>query len=126
MSVVLPRLKKALIVSCIAGLFALTLSACAAEAEPEPVGEWGKQVRETPHLALTDDSEVRGSDGCNQLSGTWTVEEATVTFGAMATTLIACPDVDTWLSALETAEVDGDTLTIFDKDGNKVGVLERQ
>lgn len=119
-------LKTPLIAGFLACVMALALSACAAEAEPDPVGEWGAQTRETPHLAFTDDGKVSGSDGCNQLAGTWKAEGSKVTFGQMASTLAGCMDVDTWLLALDTAEIDGDTLTVFDEHGQEIGTLKRQ
>ena len=40
--------------------------------------------------------------------------------------MMLCEGVDTWLSALVTGEVDGDTLTILDIDGNEIGTLAKQ
>ena len=44
----------------------------------------------------------------------------------MATTMMMCEDVDDWLARLHTGAVDGDALTIFNIDGQEIGVLDRQ
>ena len=38
---------------------------------------------------------------------------------------MACPDVDTWLSELDTARLDRDTMHILDDSGEEIGSLER-
>ena len=48
-----------------------------------------------------------------------------LTFENVASTLMACADVDTWLSALDTATIDGSTMTVFDESGDEIGTLER-
>jgi heat shock protein HslJ len=41
------------------------------------------------------DGKLTGNDGCNQLTGTATVTDDTVSFGDLASTKMACPGVDT-------------------------------
>ena len=40
--------------------------------------------------------------------------------------MMACLDVDDWLSRLRTGTVDGDEMTIFNIDGGEIGLLARQ
>ncbi len=66
-----------------------------------------------------------GTDGCNRLRGSWSDDGETITFSNVASTRMACPDVDTWLSALATGTIAGETLTVFDVSGTEIGTLER-
>jgi hypothetical protein len=43
----------------------------------------------------------------------------------MSSTLMACEDVDAWLSRLASARVDGDRLVVLDSSGAQIGTLER-
>lgn len=109
-----------------AAVLALSLSACAQQASA--YGTWGtpdsKQQGE-PGLQLGEDGKVSGTDGCNRLMGTFEVKGDTVTFGALASTMMFCEGVDTWLGKAVTATVKGDQLTIFDQDKSKIGTLKR-
>ena len=91
---------------------------------PSPVGIWGEP--DGPHLDLGEDGRLSGSDGCNRLMGTWEAEGQTVEFVGVATTMMACLDIDDWLSRLRTGTVDGDEMTIFNIDGGEIGLLARQ
>ena len=113
-------------------LAATLLTACAGNpggepTEPvDPVGTWGDAATaDEPSLVLGDDGALTGTDGCNRLIGTWAAEADTVTFVEVASTRMMCEGVDTWLSALATGTVDGDTLTVFDESGEEIGTLER-
>jgi len=72
-----------------------------------------------PTLELTD-TDVSGTGGCNTFSGTYTTDGDTISFGPLASTMMACePPVmeqeTVYLAALDGATaytVDGDTLTI--------------
>ena len=91
----------------------------------DPVGTWGSTAAQAPNLTFTEDGNVTGTDGCNRLTGSWTADGDTVEFGEIASTLMACVDVDTWLSGAKTATVDGDTLLVEDEGGSQIGTLER-
>jgi heat shock protein HslJ len=111
---------------------AAALTACAGNAgtggsDPDdPVGTWGDaKAAGEPSLVLASDGKLSGTDGCNQLSGAWTDDEDTITFDNVASTMMACEDVDTWLSKLSTGTVSGDTLTVYDTRGKEIGTLER-
>lgn len=114
----------------IAAVAALGLSGCQvygvdAPAPPNPVGIWGTaETAGLPFLAFTADGTVSGSDGCNQLTGEWEVEGTTIDFSDMASTLMACEGVDTWLSALDAATISGETMTILDDADKQIGTLK--
>lgn len=91
----------------------------------DPVGTWGSTAAQAPNLTFTEDGNVTGTDGCNRLTGSWTADGDTVEFGEIASTLMACVDVDTWLSGAKTATVDGDTMVVRDEGGSEIGTLER-
>lgn len=91
----------------------------------DPIGTWGSTAAQAPNLTFTEDGNVSGTDGCNRLTGSWTAEGDTVDLGTMASTLMACADVDTWLSGARTATVDGDTLVVRDEGGSEIGTLDR-
>ena len=89
-------------------------------------GTWGTpDATGTPGLQLNGDDSVSGTDGCNRLVGTWSMSGDTIEFGTLASTLMACEGVDTWLNGASTATVDGSTMTVQDADGSEIGTLER-
>jgi len=48
------------------------------------------QQREASLIFHTDQNRVTGSGGCNQLTGTYTLEGRTLRFGGIASTRMAC------------------------------------
>lgn len=100
----------------------IPLSGCASS-DPSPVGTWGDL--DIAYLELGEDGALSGSDGCNRLAGSWEAEGTTVTFVGVATTMRACMDVDDWLSRLDTGAVGRDEMTVFNVDGEQIGVLGR-
>ena len=79
-------------------------------------------------LAFTADGAASGSSGCNQFSGSYTVDGATLTFGQLATTMRACEapasTVETAvlanLAAVRTFTASAGTLELFDESGTAV------
>ena len=68
-------------------------------------GEWTQTDSEPPvYLELAEDGGLTGSDGCNQLTGSWEVDGTEVDFGDLAATMMACEDVDTWLSGADVGD----------------------
>lgn len=112
----------------------LLLSGCAGDqgddrgGSVDPTGTWGDTADTTaPSLVIEDGGDLTGTDGCNQLTGTWTVDESDhVQFHNVASTRMACEGVDTWLEGLSQATVADDTLTVLDQDGSEIGTLERE
>ncbi|HWL01581.1 MAG TPA: META domain-containing protein [Microbacteriaceae bacterium] len=116
------------------GALALTfsLAGCAPATPSGPggdassaVGTWGSDAQGEPNLSLTEDGKLSGTDGCNRLTGSWTQDGATVDFGQVASTMMFCEGVDTWLIDLSTGTVEGSTLHILDADGVEIGTLSR-
>ena len=93
----------------------------------DAAGTWGDPSEEgSPYLELEDGGSFSGSDGCNNLTGSWSVDEGEqVLFEDVASTMKACEDVDDWLSGLSAATVSGDTMTVLGQDGAEIGQLER-
>lgn len=110
-------------------LAAAGLSSCADSAGapvPSVEGTWGNTSDSSaPSLDFASDGRVTGTDGCNRLMGRWTQDGTEVTIIDLAATMMFCQDVDTWLSAAFTAEIDGETLAVFNEDGEPIGTLER-
>jgi len=88
-------------------------------------GTWGTDAEGEPQLVLGEDGSLSGTDGCNRLSGSWTQDGATVDFGQVASTMMFCEGVDTWLVDLATGTVEGSTLHVLDADGVEIGTLTR-
>lgn len=63
--------------------------------EGQPVTMADNQAREAYFILKMKDNRVEGFAGCNTFNGTYTLEEgARIRFSKIATTLMACPDVD--------------------------------
>lgn len=89
-------------------------------------GSWGNtEDSGMPSLVFESGGRVNGTDGCNTLLGRWDQEGSSVELTDVTSTLIGCPGVDTWLSEAAAAEVDGETLSLFNSDGDPIGTLER-
>lgn len=109
----------------VAATAALGLAACSAAA-PSVVGTWGDaESQGEPSLTFDEDGSYSGSDGCNRVMGSWEADGKTVDLGVMASTLMFCEGVDTWLSQGASAEIDGTTLIVLDEGGEQLGSLER-
>lgn len=105
----------------------LALSGCGASAGSSLIGVWGDpSATRMPSLELREDRSFSGTDGCNRLVGTWKVSGDRIEFGPIASTLMACEGVDTWLVGAATATVDGSTMTVKDQGGKAIGTLERR
>jgi heat shock protein HslJ len=89
------------------------------------VGTWGTNDASQPHLVITEDGRFSGGDGCNALVGSWELDDEGIDFESTATTLMACPGATQQLGALDSATVDGDSLTVLDEAGNVLVVLPR-
>ncbi|HEY1104697.1 MAG TPA: META domain-containing protein [Agromyces sp.] len=91
------------------------------------VGTWGDASdASSPSLSLAADGTLTGTDGCNLLTGRWEDQgPGRIEFDDVASTRMACEGVDTWLSGLDEATIDGDTMTVLGDDDVELGVLER-
>ncbi|MDX1804012.1 MAG: META domain-containing protein [Alcanivorax sp.] len=86
--------------------------------------------RRPAHLVLQDDGKLHGNTGCNNLNGHFQHQDDQLTFSGLATTRMACNGSGNheaaFLQALrETvrAEIDGQLLTLFNKQGKPVASL---
>ena len=103
-----------------------TATTSATNVAEEIIGVWGDEVTAgQPHLEFTEDSTVNGSDGCNGISSTYTVQDDRIDVAQFVSTLKACEGVDDWLRGIRAVELDGDALVVFDASGERIGELER-
>jgi heat shock protein HslJ len=108
----------------------LAIAGCATNAgpgaAPDPIGTWGAPSESTePSIVLAADGTLTGTDGCNRLTGAWSMDGTTVTFEHVATTRMFCEGVDTWLSELAAATIADETMTVLDESGAEIGTLPR-
>jgi heat shock protein HslJ len=81
-----------------------------------------------PVLTLSDDGEMSVSTGCNDGAGSWERDGDTISFGEIASTMMACEEelsaqqaaIFAALEGAETFEVSPEQLTLLDADGNMV------
>lgn len=106
-------------------LTATVLAACAPSNASDYAGTWTSDHPSGTSLDLKDGGDLSGDDGCNTLTGQWSEEKGTITFSELASTRMACADVDAWLSKAATARPDGDSLNVYDTAGTQIGVLDR-
>lgn len=138
------NLARTLVGVAMLGILALTATACASEtdggaptstpsgdavpgdaASTELLGLWGDDSTGMPHLEFTADGQVHGSDGCNGIVTTYTVEGDRIELATFVSTLKACMGVDDWLRGVRAAQVDGDVLVVMDAAGERLGELPR-
>jgi heat shock protein HslJ len=79
----------------------------------------GPQV---PHLRFEAEN-VTGNDGCNNFFGGYTLDENNLTFGMLASTRMACQQIDGFdiefnkmISMTTSYRISGNTLELFGKD----------
>jgi len=85
-----------------------------------------------PQLILNSDSRrVSGWDGCNQIVGSYELSGKHLTFGQMASTLMACAEgTDTEKALLKALaqvrawKIEGEELELLDGDGHSMARLE--
>lgn len=110
----------------IATLIAATMTLAGCQAAPDVTGSWGDaSASSAPSLELSSNGDLTGTDGCNRLTGSYTADGTELTFTGVASTLMFCEGVDTWLSRLSKAKVSGNMMTVFDISGKEIGSLER-
>ncbi len=100
----------------------------------ETIGDAGVLDQSEPSLIIQADGRVNGSSGCNRYSGTATLADDEMGFGALASTRMACAGAvmeqeRAFLSALESVtgwreDADG-RLVLLGADGTSLMVLVR-
>ncbi len=120
-------------------LGALALTACATAGSLEGTlwqvtayrnvdGEMVESLPDVKTTAQFEDGSVGGNSGCNGYNGPYQVDGKNISFGPMMSTMMACPPpmmeqetgYMTALGMVDTFEVDGETLTMFDEGGEVV------
>lgn len=90
-----------------------------------PIGQWVESAADrAPFLSIAADEKFSGSDGCNNIFGTWQLaDDGSVEFSGVGSTMMFCDGVDTWLSTAAVGYIQGGVMTIQDADGNVLGQL---
>lgn len=118
------RLRRAVLIALLLPVLAACTDSTGSAASP--VGAWGDPTDPSrPSLVLAEDGRLSGTDGCNRLTGSWTVDGTTLTFSALASTMMFCEGVDTWLLGAAAADLVAGSLVIRDSTGTVLGTLER-
>lgn len=86
-----------------------------------------------PHLVFGTDGRVSGADGCNRLTGPYTVKANGITFGAIAGTRMACPKTDELATRFNAAlkgtshwSIVKDRLELYGATGKPLAVFEKR
>ena len=109
----------------VAALVALAALTGCSSSGSSPAGDWGQVASGQPSLTIKTDGTFSGTDGCNRLTGQGSIDGDTITFGPMASTLMACQGVDEWLNKAATGTAKGSTMTVYDQQGSKIGTLDK-
>lgn len=123
-----PILRPALMLLLAAGLSACATATTASRPLAGTRWVYGpERAHNTPELQFSD-GRLSGSTGCNRLMGSYKSDGSTVTWGPIATTLMACSDPDnpereviTMLNAAKSARVEGQELILRDASGKELG-----
>jgi copper homeostasis protein (lipoprotein) len=111
--------------------------------DAEPVGTYWKLMRlaETallpiaearePHIVLNAEGRLGGSDGCNRLTGEWSIDGRRIEFTQIAQTKMACPQgaeqAEQFRAALDRAEsyrIDGSHLALYNAESELLARFE--
>lgn len=102
------------------------LVACSSTDSASAAGTWGVDAPGQPQLVLADDGTLSGTDGCNRLTGSWKQGGDRVELYPLASTMMFCEGVDTWLVMATDLEMEDQVVHVFDAEGTELGTLERQ
>ncbi|MFB2597941.1 META domain-containing protein [Herbiconiux sp. P17] len=90
------------------------------------IGTWSADAPQGAFLTFTD-GKVTGKDGCNNLMGSWSAATGgSIVLSGLASTMMYCEGVDTWLSKAVGLTLDGPTAVVLDDTGNQIGTLTKQ
>jgi heat shock protein HslJ len=92
------------------------------------IGTWSAEAPQGAEVFLTfTDGKVTGKDGCNNLMGSWSAGTGdSVVLSGLASTMMYCEGVDTWLSKAVGLTLDGETAAVVDDTGTQIGTLTKQ
>lgn len=105
------------------GVLCVMVGGCSAD--NTAVGTWKATDNANAFLVLESNGSVTGNDGCNHLGGEWAQDADTIEFSRIFSTLMFCEGVDTWLSHMTSARVNGNEMSIFDESGEPIGTLHK-
>lgn len=96
-------------------------------------GEAVTALENTPFIEFdTENGKVHGHTSCNIMNGTFTIKGDKLTFGDMATTMMAGPDMPVETAVLDAVKATAsvkksadEKLQILDKDGNVLMTLAK-
>lgn len=88
-------------------------------------GTWRSDEPGQPYLTFNDEGAAWGTDGCNGINTTYTLEKSTITIEPWIATARACLGVNDWLRMARFAEIHGDTMTVRDRNDHVIGTLIR-
>ncbi|WP_231910926.1 META domain-containing protein [Corynebacterium suranareeae] len=118
---------RVLLVGAMCPLLASTVLGCSSTSDaPTFEGTWGSSEPPQPELTLAEDGSISGTDGCNRLIGSWELVDQHVELSPLGSTMMFCEGVDAWLGSATRAEIEGDSLHLFDQDGTEIGTLSKQ
>ncbi|MBV1929947.1 MAG: META domain-containing protein [Gammaproteobacteria bacterium] len=92
----------------------------------------GAPDKREPHIVLhSEGARLQATVGCNLMRGTYGHDGETLSFGPVASTMMACPPaiaeieraLSSVLSNTRTYRMSGDTLTLLDKGGGAIALL---
>ena len=105
----------------------------AVEVYGTPVAMDANAPDRAPHLVFGKEGRVSGADGCNRLTGPYTVKANGLTFGQLAGTRMACPDNDDLAKRFQAAlkgtshwSIVSGRLEIYGATGKPLAVFERR
>lgn len=104
---------------------AFALAGCSSAADDGAAGTWTATGAGEPMLTLHDGGRVDGTDGCNQLNGSWSQDGADIAFTEVASTRMFCEDIPGW-PGLATGHINGTAMTLKDEAGAELQVLTRE
>ncbi|MEV8337579.1 META domain-containing protein [Leucobacter sp. NPDC077196] len=93
--------------------------------QADVVGTWMSDEKGNPKLTFEEDGKVSGTDGCNGIGSTYTIEGDRVVIESFVSTMMACPGVDDWLRGVREVQLSNDELQVFNSEGAEIGTLQR-
>lgn len=88
-------------------------------------GTWRSDEPGQPYLAFNAEGAAWGTDGCNGIGTTYTLEKSTITIEPWIATARACLGINDWLRMARYAEIDGDTMIVRNQHDEVIGTLTR-
>jgi heat shock protein HslJ len=105
----------------------------AVELSGTPVPAQSADPDRAPHLVFGTGGRLSGADGCNRLTGPYTVKDNGVTFGQIAGTLMACPNTEEVARRFQAAlqgtshwSLVGGRLELYGATGKPLAIFERR